>query len=120
MADDSGHGVSVDRAGNAYVTGQTTSDDFPVRDPFQSAHVHGSLISDAFVTKLNSAGDRLIFSTYLGGKGNDFGRGIVVDALGNINVAGITSSTNFRTSNPFQGSYGGGIFDAFVIKISAP
>ena len=120
MSDDSGHGVSVDMAGNAYVTGQTTSDDFPVRDPFQSARVHGSLISDAFVMKLNSAGDRLIFSTYLGGKGNDFGRGIVVDALGNINVAGITSSTNFGTSNPFQGRYGGGIFDAFVVKISAP
>jgi hypothetical protein len=120
MADDSGHGVSVDVAGNAYVTGQTTSDNFPLRDPLQSAGVHGSSISDAFVMKLSSAGDRLIFSTYLGGKGNDFGRAIVVDTLGNINVAGITSSPNFRTSNPFQAGYGGGIFDAFVVKISAP
>ena len=119
-ADDSGHAIAVDAAGNAYVTGQTTSRDFPTKDAFQDRLVRGPLTADAFVAKLNSTGGELIFSTYLGGNGNDLGRGIVVDADGTIGLTGITSSTDFPGARSIQAGYAGGIFDAFVVKIGAP
>jgi Bacterial Ig-like domain (group 3)/Beta-propeller repeat len=62
----------------------------------------------------------LVYSTYLGGSGNDSGYGIAVDSSGNAYVAGLTSSTNFPTMNPLQPTFGGGSFDAFVAKIGTP
>ncbi len=114
--DDRGFGIAVDQHGNAYVTGGTASSNFPTKNPFQGTFGGGL---DAFVSKLNEDGSALVYSTYLGGSGSDVGRGITVDQEGNAYVTGFTSSTNFPTKNPFQGTFGGGGDDAFVSKISA-
>jgi hypothetical protein len=107
--------LAVDSAGNAYVTGATTSTDFPTVNPMQAASSGGF---DAYVAKLNAAGSKLIYSTYLGGSGDDFGRGIYVDGGGNAFVTGQTSSADFPlTANPFQPAFGG-VSDAFVVKIT--
>jgi hypothetical protein len=106
--------LAVDNAGNAYVTGATTSTNFPTVNPFQATSGGGF---DAFVAKLNAAGSGLMYSTYLGGSGDDFGRGIAVDSGENVYVTGQTSSTNFSiTSNSLQATFGGST-DAFVAKI---
>jgi hypothetical protein len=111
---DSGYGIAVDSSGNAYVTGSTTSTDFPTMNPLQPANGGGS---DAFVTKINPSGSALVYSTYLGGSGDDWGQGIAVDTSGNAYVTGITTSTDFPTMNPLQAANGGG-YDAFVSKIN--
>jgi Beta-propeller repeat len=114
--DDIGRGIAVDGSGNAYVTGQTNSTNFPTTNPLQASH--GGSFGDAFVTKINAAGSAYVYSTYLGGNGNDVGTGIAVDGSANAYVTGFTQSTNFPTANPLQASNGGGI-DAFVTKINA-
>jgi hypothetical protein len=98
------------------VTGVTTSTDFPTAKPLQ-ASLNGCL--NAFLTKINAAGSALVYSTYLGGSGNDSGQRIAVDSSGNAYVTGVTTSINFPTANPLQGSNGGGTYDAFVTKINA-
>ena len=111
---DIGQGIAVDAAGNAYVMGWTLSTDFPTANPLQRNSGGGS---DAFVAKLNPAGSALVYSTYLGGSGDDFGSGIAVDAAGNAYVTGETSSPDFPTANPVQPSPGGN-WDAFVAKLN--
>jgi hypothetical protein len=113
--DDQGFGIAVDSAGNAYITGQTGSTDFPTKNPLQPAN--GST-STAFVTKINPAGSALVYSTYLGGSGGDFGKSIAIDDAGNAYVTGGTASTDFPTKNPLQSVYGGG-GDAFVAKLNS-
>jgi hypothetical protein len=113
---DEGTAIAVDAAGNAYVTGWIVSNDFPTANPVQAAH--GGGFGDAFVTKLNAAGSGLIYSTYLGGSDSEYGEGITVDAVGSAYVTGLTASTNFPTTSPVQAAYGGGIFDAFVVKLN--
>lgn len=106
--------LAVDNAGNAYVTGATTSKDFPTVNPLQTSSGGGY---DAYVAKLNAAGSRLIYSTYLGGSGDDFGRGIALDSHENVYVTGQTFSTNFPiTSDSFQAAFGG-FSDAFMAKL---
>ena len=106
--------LAVDNAGNAHVTGTTTSTDFPTVNPIQPAPVGGF---HAYVAKLNAAGSKLIYSTYLGGSGGDRGHGIYVDSGGNAFVTGQTWSLDFPlTSNAFQPAPGGSS-DAFVVKI---
>ncbi len=114
---DEGNGIAVDSSGNAYVTGPTTSTNFPTANAFHSAFAGGV---DAFVAKLNAAGSTLVYSTYLGGSGNDVGFGIAVDSSGNAYVTGSTDSTNFpgASSSPIQSAFGG-IEDAFVAKLNA-
>jgi len=115
---DGGSGIAVDSAGNAYVTGYTYSADFPTASPLQARTGAGQ---DVFVTKLNAAGSALVYSTYLGGTGEDAGAGMAVDAAGNAHVTGYTSSTNFPTASPFQAVCGGGPYgcsDAFVAKLN--
>jgi len=118
---DQGFGIAVDSAGNAYVTGQTDSVDFPLSNPLQGA-IAG--VTHAFVTKLNAAGSALVYSTYLGGSGaggggqTDIGHEIVVDANGNAYVTGQTDSPDFPLANALQAALGGGI-DAFVTKLNA-
>jgi len=110
--DDYGCGIAVDSNGNAYVTGETESFfDFPTKNPYQG-NIGGGY--DAFVTKLNSSGSTLIYSTYLGGSNYDSGRCIAVDSSGNAYVAGSTGSSNFPTENPYQDSFAGETYDAFV------
>jgi hypothetical protein len=65
--------------GNAYVTGETNSTDFPTANPLQGSSAGGR---DAFVAKLNADGSALVYSTYLGGGGDDLGLGIAVDTAG--------------------------------------
>jgi len=118
--DDLAGAVRVDRFGNAYVPGQTSSTDFPTTaNAFQSTYGGGN--SDAFVTKLNRKGSGLLFSSYLGGSGDDgsVGFGTGVDGLGNMYVYGSTNSTDFPiTKDAFQMQYGGGNSDNFVTKIA--
>src|SRR5712691_10605044 len=115
-ADEWGFGIAVDSLGQAYVTGRTTSTNFPVVGGFQSAL--GDPSGDAFITKINAAGNAFLYSTYLGGNGTDQGQGIAADPLhaGVGYVTGDTSSTNLPTTNGFQLTPGGN-GDAFVAKV---
>ena len=118
-----GHGISVDSLGNAYVTGGTSSTDFPTVNPFQATcgNCAGGF-ENAFVTKFNAAGSALVYSTFLGGSGNNNseGRGIAIDSSGNAYVTGFTFSTNFPTANAFQARCGGSCNgNAFVTKFNA-
>jgi hypothetical protein len=81
-------GVAVDRAGNVLVTGWTRSGDFPLFHAVQSTLNNGASLTDydAFVTKIDPTGTRLIYSTFLGGAANDGANGIAVDASGNAYV----------------------------------
>ena len=113
--DDYIFGIALDGQLSAYVTGQTTSANFPTAGPLQA--VFGG-VSDAFVTKYSSAGTQLSYSTYLGGSGGDAAERIAVDNLGNASITGATNSTNFPTAAPLQAANGGGV-DAFVSKLNA-
>jgi hypothetical protein len=103
---------------NAYITGVTYSIDFPTTaGTFQTGFGGGLL--HAFISKLNSTGSALVYSTYLGGSNNDGGTGIAVDSPGSAYVTGQTDSSNFpTTAGAFQTTFGGGI-DAFVSKLSS-
>jgi uncharacterized repeat protein (TIGR01451 family) len=107
-------GIAVDAAGSAYVTGQTNSPGFPVANAIQAMLAGGS---DAFVTKVNPAGSALVYSTFLGGTGQDFGLALALDAAGSAYVTGQTNSTNFPTANALQAVLAGN-FDAFVTKLN--
>ncbi len=99
------------------MTGETWSTNFPTTvGAFQ--RVFGGGNNDAFVTKLNAAGNALTYSSYLGGDSDDFGTGIAVDAAGNVYVTGTTDSQNFPTLNAIQPALGG-FEDAFVTKLNA-
>jgi hypothetical protein len=113
---DFGGGIAVDSASNAYVTGNTLSTNFPTVNPFQATN-HGFL--DAFVAKLNSAGSAFVYSTYLGGGGDDFGAGIAVDSAGNAYLTGSTKSTDFPTASPLQATHGAASANAFVTELNA-
>jgi len=109
-------GIAVDASGDAYVTGETASTDFPVQSPFQ-AHNGGGY--DAFIAKLNPSGSTLLYSTYLGGNLDDIGVSIAVDANNDAYITGQTLSTSgFPTVNPTQAALAGSS-DAFVSEINA-
>ncbi|MFO0698129.1 MAG: SBBP repeat-containing protein [Nitrospira sp.] len=117
--DDGGGGIAVDQAGNVYVTGGTSSSGFPgtTDSPIQSTFGGNR---DVFVTKLNATGTALVYSTYLGGSGNEGGSGIAIDAAGNAYVTGATESSGFpgTTDSPIQSTFGGNE-DAFITKLNA-
>ncbi len=117
--DDRGAGVAVDGTGNAYVSGWTTSANFPITSgAFQPAF--GGGYTDTFMAKLNPTGTALIYANYLGGKGIDSATGIAVDSIGNAYVTGFTNSTDFpTTSGSFQPAFGGPDFDAYVAKLNS-
>ncbi len=108
-------GVAADSSGNAYLAGATNAADFPVVNAFQGANAGGY---DAFVAKLNAAGSAFIYSTYLGGSGDDFAAGIAVDSSRSVYVAGSASSTDFPVANALQGANAGGR-DVFVTRLKA-
>jgi hypothetical protein len=110
---DAGNGIAVDASG-VYVGGQTHSDDFPVRQPFQYAKKGDANI---FVSKLSPSGNRLVYSTYLGGSGGENGGAIAIDASQSAYVAGFTTSTDFPATNGYE-YYPGGAVSGFVAKFS--
>jgi len=112
---DFGRGIAIDTQGAAYVTGETLSTDFPTQNPIQGSNAG---IVDVFITKVNSAGDAFVYSTYLGGSSMDYGIGIAVDTQGAAYVTGYSESTDFPTQNPIQGSNAGGD-DAFIAKVNS-
>jgi hypothetical protein len=115
---DYGIGIAVNTLGEVYVAGHTYSTDFPLKNAYQT-EFHGSIIiTDGFLLKLNSAGDDLIYSTYLGGSSNEYVTGIGIDTSGNCTVGGYTYSTDFPTWNAYSSTSGGGI-DAFVVKFNS-
>jgi hypothetical protein len=116
---DMGGGIAADSSGNAYVTGKTRSTDFPILNQYQT-YQGDFTYYDVFVTKIDttqSGASSLIYSTYLGGAGDDRGSGIAVDSSGNAYVAGSTGSTNFPILNQYQIYQGSR--DVFVTKLAA-
>ncbi len=113
---DSPHGVAVDSSGNAYITGETDSTNFPLAGPLQGQNAGES---DVFVTKLNAAGTAIIYSTYIGGNAFDTGYSIDVGAGGDAYILGITLSPYFPTTpGAFDQSLNGD-YDVFVARLNA-
>jgi hypothetical protein len=107
-------------AGSIFVTGNTTSVDFPTVAPVSTANPFQKIYggnTDAFVTQINTAGSSLVYSSYLGGSGADFGQGIAVDSVGNAYVTGTTQSANFPILGALQ-SINNGSSDAFITKVN--
>jgi hypothetical protein len=109
--------IALDPSSNAYVTGDTSSTNFPTAAPYQAALGGGT---DAFLSKLSSTGASFVYSTYLGGSGADLGLGVGIDATRNAFVVGSTASTNFPIVAPTQNVNGGGSSDGFVTKLTPP
>jgi hypothetical protein len=115
---DTGNGITVDSLGSAYVTGSTNSTNFPLATPLQATNGGDAGSYDVFMTRLNGSGSALLYSTYLGGTGNDNGFAIAVDSSGSAHVTGDTNSLNFPTASPLQGSLGSaGATNAFVLSV---
>jgi hypothetical protein len=108
-------GLALDKNGNAYVVGSTTSTDFPTHNPLANETAGG------FVTEVNSSGNALVYSTYLGAGTLDFASAVAVDGSGNAYVTGGTESPLFLVTagvaQPTCGSCSGGLYDAFVTVI---
>ena len=115
--DSYGYGITVDSTGNAYLTGKTSSTNFPVTaGSYQTASGGGI---DAFVVKLDTAGS-MLYSTYLGGSSDDIGHGIALDSSGHIYVAGQTYSSNFPvTADAMQTALASSNTDAFVTELDS-
>jgi hypothetical protein len=116
LFDDEVLAVAADTAGNAYVAGSTGSANFPTVSPLQASLGGGT---DAFVAKVNAAGSAVMFSTFLGGGGDDVANGVAVHPTDfTVYVAGSTRSVDFPILTPLQNGLAGGL-DAFVTKINA-
>lgn len=114
LLDDVAHDAAADAAGNAYVVGTTSSTNFPVLAGWDTTANGGT---DAFMSKLNAAGSALAWSSYLGGSGNDEGRGIAVDNAGNTYLAGVAGSANFPITVSGFDPVLNGTSDAFLTKM---
>jgi hypothetical protein len=110
-------GITVDAVGNAYVTGFTWSTDFPTTNGWDMS-LNGS-DADVFVSKLSADGQQLVWSTYLGGSGEDWGVDIALDSSGDVYITGFTRSSDFPTVNGLGASFKGGERDAFLSKFSS-
>ncbi len=128
---DFANAIVVDSAGQAHVTGATNSANFPTTPGAYDTTYNGTtgpifFDGDAFVTKLNSHGSALVYSTYLGGAGDDLGLGVALDRAGKVYVAGSTNSANFPTTpGAYDTTYNGAgppyfYGDAFVTKLDVP
>ena len=124
--DDYGTSIALDPVGNAYATGYANSPDFLTASAFQATSGGGTCGTppsteacfDAYVVKVNAEGSQLIYSTYLGGSGGDYGYGVAVDGAGAAYVTGLTTSTDFPvTAGAFQTAGGGTSVDAFVTQL---
>ena len=105
---DAGNGIAVDSEGNVYVTGRTSSLDFPTTSG--ALQVVKSGFRTPFVTKLDPTGSSLVYSTFLGGKSDrEAGLGIAIDSAGSAYVTGLTDSRDFPTLSAFQPAFKGGL-----------
>lgn len=114
-----GNDLAIDSYGNAYITGQVPSSaGFPTTSGAYDQSHNG--IYDIYVSKLNSSGSTLIYSTFIGGSLTEFGYNIALDSDNNAYITGFTNSTNFPvTSGSVDASYNGGSTDAFVCKLNS-
>jgi len=117
---DFGSDIALDSSNNVYVTGETSSTNFPTVNPYQTdLNTGGPYVVDAFVTKINAAGSAIVYSTYLGGSTKEESNGIAVTAGGEANIVGTTESTDFPTLNALQPNFAGGTDDAFIAKFTS-
>ncbi|MGI8586144.1 MAG: SBBP repeat-containing protein [Chloroflexia bacterium] len=121
---DEARAIALDAVGNVYISGNTTSSDFPTHNAFQPTCGSCPAVEDAFVTKLAADGQSLVYSTFLGGSSDESGWGIALDGAGAAYVTGGTNSLNFPTHNAFQPTChcdpnpNTGFGDAFVTKLA--
>lgn len=118
-----GRGIAVDQAGNAYVTGNSASLNFPTTaGAFKTTNPAGTnnvQWTDAFVTKINPAGTARIFSTYFGGRnGSEIGTGVAVSATGEVLISGTTTASDLPLLNAYQSTFGG-TDDAYAAKLNS-
>lgn len=116
-SDDIGYAIAVDASGNAFFTGTTMSSNYSITPGvFQT---NKGLYEDVFVTKMNPAGNGLIYSTFIGGSAIDIGYGIAIDNNGNAYITGKTASLNFpKTTGAFQTTLSNSFHDAFITKLN--
>ena len=105
-----------DGNGAIYAVGDTTSADFPLKDPYDATL---SGFSDVFIFQLDAAGRNLVFSTFFGGIGSETGYDVDIDSQGALYLTGRTNSANFPIQNAYDSSYNGGYNDGFVAKLLA-
>jgi uncharacterized repeat protein (TIGR01451 family) len=116
---DSPNGIAIDASGNAYVTGYTNSSNYPTTPGAYQTVLASSFDEDAFVTKLNPAGDGLVYSTYLGGNSDEQSNGIAIGVDGSAYVAGTTESANFpTTAGAYKTTINSYAYDAFVTRLN--
>jgi hypothetical protein len=115
FGNDYGEQVALDTSGNVYVAAVTNSTNVPTISAAQPSLAGAQ---DGYVVKLTPTGNSITYATYLGGSGDDFAYGLVVDAGGAAYVVGTTKSSNFPTSAARQSTFGGGLSDAFVTKLA--
>lgn len=116
---DTGNAVALGPGGDAYVTGYTSSADFPTTPGCYDPTINDSQYHDAFVSRLDATGSSVVFSTFFGGNNYDYGEGLVVDADGRVTVAGITSSPDLPTTATSYQPYLRGPDDAYVARFDS-
>jgi hypothetical protein len=125
--DDIGNSIAIDGAGNAYIAGETNSNNLPDKNAFQDERKSSGTSHDAFVAKFNPAetgNDSFLYGSYLGGVGEDFANGVATDNVGNAYVVGRTASSDLATRapsgsplQPLQRFFNGGPEDGFMAKV---
>ncbi len=113
---DYGYGIVVDSSDCAYIVGYTLSTNYPTVNPYQGSSQPSN---DCFITKLESSGSSLAYSTTLGGSGNDVCRSIDLDGILQAHISGYTDSVDFPTVNPYQSSFAEGAYDAIIAVLSS-
>ena len=114
-SDDRAGALRLDAAGNIYVGGSTSSNNFPTVNPLQSTYGGNA---DAFITKYNASGSAILFSTYLGGSSEDRVFDLALDSSSDVILVGTTSSLNFPTVGAAQSTIGGNA-DAFLAELNS-
>jgi hypothetical protein len=120
--DDAGWDLAVGPLGDLTIVGATTSTNFPgLTDTVpDGGSTTNNGAKDVFIAGLNADGSALAYSFYYGGRGSDLAYGVKLDSLGNLYIAGETSSTNLFVRNALQPAFGSGTSDAFVAKLVVP